>query len=98
MKRKLTNALLIANYVMAHADTNIDGITVYAWIDSCPFTMKRDTRSIYNKNSILGSYSKEDIIKALNAIGARADIIVSICDHDDGTRELLFSNYNDIAK
>lgn len=97
MKRKLTNALLIANYAMTHADTNIEDIVVSVWIDRCRFAVRAETKWLYN-NSSVGSSDKVNIINALNAIGTHSDIIICICNHADGTRSLLFSNYDNIVK
>lgn len=97
MKRKLTNALLIAKYAMTHADTNIKDIEVSVWINGCRFSVRIETRWLYN-NSGIGSFDKENIINALNALGMHTDIIICICNHSDGTRSLLFSNYNNIVK
>ena len=94
MTVKLSNALLIANYAMAHANAGINNIAVYVWIDGCAFSVRKKTISMYDKDSVVGAYNKEDIVEALNALGTHTDdIIASICYHDDGTKDLLFSSF-----
>lgn len=66
MRRNLVNALLIARYIMNH-DTDIVRVSVMADVNG--FIFHSDTKVAHLKDDFCGGYEKEDLIKAITAIG-----------------------------
>lgn len=66
MKRKLTNALLIARYIMNH-DTDIVRVSVMADVNGYIFNTEKKVSHL--KDNYCGGCEKEALINAITAIG-----------------------------
>ena len=93
MKKKLINALLVANYAMNH-DTDFVSIDVLANVNGFTFHKREDMGYIRGE---YGYHAKRDIIKAIKAIGqdnTEDYMIYTVDAASNNGRILCISTYN----
>ena len=91
MRRKLSNALLIANYAMNH-DTAFVDISVLCVHHGFSFMEVQKMERLRRENDFIGDISKDNIVRAIKAIGYDdCDIFVYVSE-THGKKSLCFAN------
>lgn len=89
MAKKITSALLIAKYAMAH-DTDFEQIDILANYHGFIFHQTEDISWLRGQ---YGEYPRNEVLKAIKALGHdNSDIIVYTFEGCDGKRRLAFAN------